>query len=85
MGIISELVDEDSATSAAIELAARIAKLPPLSLKQIKETTLAGADAPLPTALLLERRASLVLLDTDDLQEGIAAFVEKRTPDFAGR
>lgn len=85
MGIVSELVDTDIATPAALDLAARIAKLPPLSLRQIKEVTLAGADAPLATGLLLERRASLVLLDTDDLQEGITAFFEKRPPEFSGR
>ena len=84
MGIVSELVDDDNATPAAIALASRMAKLPPLALRQIKEATLAGADGPLATGLLLERRASQVLLDTDDLQEGIAAFFEKRPPVFTG-
>ena len=85
MGIISEFVDSDNAIPPALELAGRIAKLPPLALQQIKEATLAGADGPLSTGLLLERRASQVLLDTDDLQEGIAAFFDKRSPDFSGR
>lgn len=84
-GVISEIVEDSSAIPAAIALAARIAKLPPISQRLIKEVTLAGVDAPLDTGLALERRAVQILFDTDDLQEGIAAFFDKREPVFSGR
>ena len=42
-------------------------------------------DGPLETGLALERRSVLTLFDTDDLQEGIAAFFEKRDPKYSGR
>ncbi|MDR6265830.1 enoyl-CoA hydratase-related protein [Roseobacter sp. N2S] len=84
-GVISEVVEESSAIPAAVSLAARIAKLPPISQRLIKEVSLAGMDGPLETGLALERRAVQILFDTDDLQEGISAFFDKREPVFNGR
>jgi enoyl-CoA hydratase/carnithine racemase len=46
---------------------------------------LAGQDAPLDTALLLERRAFQLLFDSEDQKEGMRAFLEKRKPVFRGR
>ena len=44
-----------------------------------------GADASLETALVLERKAFQLLFATEDRDEGIAAFLEKRKPSFKGR
>jgi enoyl-CoA hydratase/carnithine racemase len=43
-----------------------------------------GQDAPLAAGLQLEQAAGAVLFGTDDAREGIAAFVEKRKPQFNG-
>ncbi len=52
--------------------------MPPRAVREIKTVLLAGLDAPLDTALLLERRAAYMLLDTEDKREAMTAFIEKR-------
>ncbi|MFN0263201.1 enoyl-CoA hydratase [Tepidamorphus sp. 3E244] len=84
MGLVSELVDDDQVMSRATELAGQIAKLPPIAVAQIKEVILAGPDAPLSTALALERKAVQLLFATRDKQEGMSAFLDKRKPQFTG-
>ena len=46
---------------------------------------LAGVDASLETALMLERKANQLLFATRDQKEGMQAFIEKRKPKFEGR
>ena len=84
MGLASEVVADDQVLSRALAIAARIASLPPLSARRIKEVTLAGADSALSAGIMLERRAFETLFDTADKAEGMAAFLQKRPPDFKG-
>lgn len=84
MGMLSEVVADDQAIPRALELAAQIAALPPLAVEQIKEVMLAGADLPLESALVLERKAFQLLFDSADQKEGVAAFFEKRTANYLG-
>ena len=79
-GLVSEVTEAARTIPRAIEIAGRIAAMPPRAVREIKAVLLAGLDAPLDTALLLERRAAYMLLDTDDTREAMAAFVEKRRP-----
>lgn len=85
MGLVSEVVTDDKVQERALEMATRLAKLPFLAVRQIKEVLLAGADASLAAALVLERKAFQVLLSTNDQKEGARAFLEKRRPNFTGR
>ncbi len=85
MGLVSEVVDDDAVETRALELAALIARRPPMALRLIKEVALAGADAPLATGLMLERRAFELLFDSADQKEGMRAFAERRAPEFSGR
>lgn len=83
-GLVSAVVPDDSVLAEATALASRIAALPPLAVAEIKRVVLAGMDAPLETALMLERRAAYLLFGTDDKAEAMRAFLEKRNPDFSG-
>jgi enoyl-CoA hydratase/carnithine racemase len=85
IGLASELVPDDEVLPTALKLAAQIATLPPLSVMSIKEVVLAGQDAALDTAMLLERKAMHLLFDSQDRKEGMAAFLGKRKPQFEGR
>jgi enoyl-CoA hydratase len=85
MGLISEVVSDAEVLNHALALAARIASLPPLAVAAIKESVLLGPDAPLATALSLERKAFQLLFATEDRTEGIRAFQERRKPQFKGR
>ncbi len=85
MGLVSRAVPDAQVEEEALEVARRIAALPPLALREIKEVLRLGADAPLPTALALERRAFQLLFSTRDQEEGMRAFLDKRKPRFEGR
>jgi enoyl-CoA hydratase len=85
MGLISQLVEDENVLEASLSMADSIAKLPPIAVAQIKEVILAGADSPLSAALLLERKAVQVLFASKDKAEGMAAFLERREPNFVGK
>lgn len=85
IGMVSELVPRGEALAHSLRIAERIASLPPLAVRQIKEVVIAGADASLAAALVLERNGHNVLTTTEDHREGVAAFTEKRKPVFRGR
>ncbi|AYH43592.1 enoyl-CoA hydratase [Azoarcus sp. DN11] len=84
-GLVSDLVADERVLDTALELARDIAAMPPLAAEQIKEVILAGVDAPLDTALALERKANALLFASHDQKEGMQAFIEKRPPRFEGR
>ncbi len=85
MGLVSQVVPDAEVQAEALALARTIAAMPPLAAMQIKEVVLAGMDASLDTALMLERKANQLLFATRDQKEGMQAFIEKRTPKFEGR
>ena len=85
MGLVSQVCADDQVLDEALKMARLIAAMPPLAVAQIKEVVIAGMDASLPTALMLERKANQLLFATRDQQEGMQAFVEKRKPVFEGR
>ena len=84
MGLASECVADAEVLPLALSIAAKIAKAPPIAVDFIKEVIALGEDAPLDTALVLERKAFQLLFTTEDRDEGIAAFLEKRKPVFRG-
>jgi enoyl-CoA hydratase/carnithine racemase len=85
MGLVTRVLPDADVLPEAMKLAGKIAAMPPLAARKIKEVVLAGQDQSLESALLLERHAFLSLLDTDDKREGVAAFLEKRPAKFEGR
>jgi enoyl-CoA hydratase/carnithine racemase len=85
MGVISEMAPSGQALARAIEIAREIAGMPPIAVMQIKEILNAGLNAPLETALMLERKALLLQFATRDQKEGMRAFLEKRKPTFEGK
>jgi enoyl-CoA hydratase len=85
MGVISEVAPTGQALSRALEIAAEIAAMPPISVMQIKEVVNAGLNMPLDAALVMERRAFAMQFATGDQKEGMRAFLEKRAPKFEGK
>jgi enoyl-CoA hydratase/carnithine racemase len=85
MGVISDVAPTGRALPRALEIASEIAALPPISIMQIKEIVNAGLNAPLDSALMLERKAFALQFATGDQKEGMAAFLEKRKPKFEGK
>ncbi|WP_352340228.1 enoyl-CoA hydratase-related protein, partial [Psychrobacter sp. 16-MNA-CIBAN-0192] len=80
---VSELCEDDDVYKQALANCRRIARMPPLAAEQIKEVILAGMDAPLASAMALERKANALLFASKDQREGMEAFLQKRHPVFS--
>ncbi|MEX1025922.1 MAG: enoyl-CoA hydratase/isomerase family protein [Planctomycetota bacterium] len=90
LGIVTKQLDgvNDAAFLAAVLEYARSFTTPEkasLSVGYIKRAVQSGLEMPLEQGLALERELQAQLFVSQDAQEGIAAFVEKRKPDFQGR
>lgn len=84
-GLITQVVSVDKFEETVAGLASVLAARPPLALRTLKTVLNKGADAPLETALELERKSYAWLRSTHDYAEGLTAFFEKRDPKFTGR
>ena len=84
LGLAAELVADDALQDAALARAAAVLKVAPLAAAEMKRLIRQGADAALPTALAFEQEVLARLYTTADGQEGIAAFLDKREPNFKG-
>jgi len=84
-GLASEVQPPAETLQRAITLARNIAAKAPLALRTAKEAVLLAEEAPLSAALNAERTAFVVLAASQDRQEGISAFLEKRPARFQGR
>jgi 2-oxoglutaroyl-CoA hydrolase len=84
-GLITQCVPSDAFESALVELATELAERAPLALRTLKTVLNKGAEAPLETALELERKSYAWLRSTHDYEEGVKSFLEKREPKYIGR
>jgi enoyl-CoA hydratase/carnithine racemase len=84
-GLITQAVANDGLDAAVGALAGELADKAPLALRTLKMVLDRGADAPLATALELERKAYAWLRSTHDYEEGVRSFVDKRPPKYQGR
>jgi len=84
-GLVDRLFPDAAACRAgAIEYAARLAAGPSVAIGHAKLAMTQGYGAPLDMGLAFEREAIGRVFVTDDANEGIAAFREKRKADFKG-
>jgi len=85
IGLVDEVVAASELTRRVRELAERIAQRSPVAVRLIKQAVRASARMPLGEGLRLETSLFGLAFASQDKAEGIAAFLEKRTPDFKGR
>jgi enoyl-CoA hydratase len=83
-GLVTRVVPPDTTVPAALELASTVAAMPPLAVMAAKEAVLRAFELPLSAGLEAERRAFYLLFASDDQKEGMAAFIEKRSPEWTG-
>jgi enoyl-CoA hydratase/carnithine racemase len=85
MGLVERVVPAGRAVAAATDLASELTVGAPLATRFGKQALRLSEELPIEHALSHERALLAALLATDDLQEGISAFLEKRIPRFEGR
>jgi len=84
-GLIWEAVADDALASRATELAGRLANGPTAAYRRIKQALRASPGNDLTTQLVLEAELQGEAGRTRDFLEGVAAFIDKRDPEFEGR
>ena len=86
LGMVNRVVPVADLVTATRALAEMIAAGPPLALRMAKDlVNRAAASSDLETSLNLEALSQSVAITSDDHREGVAAFFEKREPEFKGR
>ncbi|MGH9473577.1 MAG: enoyl-CoA hydratase-related protein, partial [Terriglobales bacterium] len=84
-GLVARVVPAADLRAEALKCAAKIAGLSLPAVMMIKESVNAAFEVPLSEGLRIERRAFQATFATEDRREGMAAFSEKRRPNFKNR
>jgi 2-(1,2-epoxy-1,2-dihydrophenyl)acetyl-CoA isomerase len=84
-GLVSEVVEGDALAARAAELAAHYAALPTRAIGMTKRLFDHADTATLDEQLEMEAQLQAAAAQTEDFREGVAAFLEKRPPEFSGR
>lgn len=84
-GLVNRIAPVELYLDEALNLASTVAGMAPVALQMAKEAVLKSFDTSLDDGLLFERKNFYLLFATEDQKEGMAAFVEKRTPEWKGQ
>lgn len=84
-GLINRIVPAPLLLDEAVKLAKEIAKQSPVAIKLAKEAVNQAFNSTLDEGLMFERKNFYLTFASQDQKEGMAAFVEKRQPDFKGK
>jgi enoyl-CoA hydratase/carnithine racemase len=85
LGMVDRLVSAEELVDHVREVATTIAQGAPLAIAATKRAVHEGADRPLAEGLQVELEQLAPLFASQDGQEGMAAFLEKRPPNYQGR
>lgn len=83
-GLIEYCVDDGKALAQALEIADKIAALPPLGVRMSKQSVDMAAKALNPAVTFMDRDQFALAATSKDQQEAVSAFLEKRKPTFTG-
>ena len=84
IGLVNRRAPRAELLSVATELAIEIARAAPIALRQAKVAISRGIEVDLETGLELEAQCYAATIPTKDRLEGLAAFAEKRAPNWCG-
>jgi len=85
LGILNMVTPADKLKETVRQFAQELASKPPVALRVAKALINKGANIGLDSALALEREGFGVVASSEDLKEGVSAFIEKRKPVFKGK
>lgn len=84
IGLVEQVVPADELRTATLELASRMAAMSPLTLRVAKEAVRASQRMNIEEGILYERDLFCLCFSTEDKEEGVEAFLEKRKPHWKG-
>lgn len=85
LGLISRLVAPDQVKAAALAVAGRIAENAPIAVQWTRRAVEAAGRLDHAASLAFDKNASLACRTSEDSEEGLRAFMEKRAPVWKGR
>lgn len=85
IGLVNRVVHYDKLRDEVRELAKKLSEGPPIALKYAKHALNFGTQAPLEVGLRLEAGLMGLTFSTEDVKEGVEAFMSRRKPEFKGK
>lgn len=85
IGLVNYVVPPEDLLKTSKELAKKITEKSTAAIKYILDAVTRGVEMPLDYALFLEADLAALCFNTEDANEGIKAFIEKRKPNFKGK
>ena len=85
LGLVNRIVPHDELMDAAFELAERITRHSPLAAARILTAVTRGLNASIDEGLQIEREQFARMAVTQDVHEGLSAWIERRSPKYEGR
>jgi enoyl-CoA hydratase len=85
LGMVNRLVEPGKAEEEAMALATKIAESAPLAVWEGRQVVLAAFTEDDDTLKRMTDEAFARMLASEDVKEGLAAFIEKRAPQWKGR
>ena len=85
LGLVARVVPQDTWLESAKQVAHEIASKSPVSVRLAKEAVDEAFETPLSAGIDFERRSFYLARASEDADEGLTAFIEKRKPEFRGK
>jgi 2-(1,2-epoxy-1,2-dihydrophenyl)acetyl-CoA isomerase len=85
IGLVNKCVPLEEFEAVTVAFAQRLAKGPTRAYALIKKLIYTSAESDLQTALLIEGELQDIAFETEDHQNAVAAFLQKRPPEYKGR